>query len=216
MGHFSLIMASDNTLERTSFKSLDHLNDTLQTASSLLSVGGHFVGFVWDSAELWRQSVEVTSSMRRQDDYASHSLHSPQLPSPETLSVKETFSVASGHIHFHIPHLSAVLAAENEKIDLLAPKPLNRYLGINFKISMEGYTESLHICHAETMMEVAKAHGFVCCSFRNLLDFYDTFKLREDEALRKLQVYAKTVTKLLPEQKEAASMMSIFVFRKSH
>ena len=216
MGHFSLILASDNTLECSSFKSLEHLQETMQTVSSLLSVGGHFVGFVWDSAELWRQSVDVVSSVRRQDEYSSLSLTAIQPPSPQTLTIKDIFNVASGHIKFQIPRLGAVLAAEREKPDLLAPKPINRYFGIDMKVSMEGSTESLYICHIETMMEVAKSFGFVCCSFRNLLDFYETFKTRENEGLKKLQVHTKSVPKLLPEQEEAASMMSVFVFKKTH
>lgn len=215
VGQFSLLLASDSSLEQTSFKSLDHLKATFASVSSLLSSGGHFVGFVWDSAELWRKSVEVTSSNRRRDENSTNISSGPTPPPVEHIHVKDSFQVAGNHIQMEIPHLAAALAAEKEKPNVQASKPLNRYFGIDLRVTMEGKTESSHICHIESMMEVAKSFGFVCCSFRNLLDFYDSFKVREEEGLKKLQVFTRSVPKLLPEQKEAASMMAVFVFRKS-
>lgn len=215
LGQFTLLIASDCTLERTSFKTVDHLRATFKNVSSLLSRGGYFVGFVFDSAEMWSRSVSTGPNLRRRDDHSSFSSYGPQPPPSEHLIVKDSFTVANGHIQVEIPRMSSIVAADKEKIDLLAQRPSSRYFGIDTRIMMEGRTELLNICHAESMMEIAKSHGFVCLSFRNLLDFFDSFKTREEDALRKLQVFSKSVPKLLPEQRDAASMMAVFVMQKS-
>jgi hypothetical protein len=88
-------------------------------------------------------------------------------------------------------------------------------LGIDFDVTMEQRTETLYFVHIPTLMTAAKAVGMKCMSFTNLAEFYDLFRSREDELLRRSQTIGKTHPKLLPEQREAAALYAVYVFQKT-
>lgn len=194
----------------------------------MLEQGGHFAGFVWDSAEIWQRSVQVsegaqgmgTNVKNKMGGFSSSSSSSSPASGPSVSSIKDSFFAAGTYINVQIPRMAQMLGLEAKQmrpsenqlfLDWLPSSPT---LGLDISVNMEQRSENFFITHVETLVEAAKLVGLSCLSFRNLLDFYDSFKLREDEQLRKLQVYTKSVPKLLPEQKDAANLFALFVFVK--
>lgn len=201
LGRFHMVMATGSTLEKQMCRSSTDLMATLANISNLLIPGGFFVGMCFDSAEIW-----------------NHCIHS-QFSHPS--NPKPYFNTANNLIRIDFPKMAQFLALEEP---MTHPAPQQTFsewingaptLGIEFNVNMEQKNEKLFLVHSSTFVEAAKHVGLTCLSFRNLLEFYDTFKFREDDQLRKMQVFTKHCPKLQPEQKEATMLCSVFVFQKS-
>lgn len=201
LGTFSLLMSSGTALERTMCRSARDLMSTLQNIADLLVDGGYWCGSCFDSSELWNRAVHAASS--------SSSLS------------KTYYHVASGTIRIEFRNMPNFLGQDQSN---LSPRPDQLFsewlptaptLGIEFTVVMEQKTEQLFAVHIPTLLEAAKSVGLKCLSFRNLNEFYETFKIREEELFKKHQVTNKHAPKLLPEQRDAASLFSVFVFQKS-
>jgi hypothetical protein len=201
-GRFSMIMSTDVTLERYMCSSSANLMGTLTNISNLLVEGGFFVGTVFDSAEIWNHCIHT-------------SFANPSNP-------KSFFFMANSHMRVDFPKMAYFTSLDESTTHPSQDQSFSSWLptaptlGIQYSVNMEQKVENLFLVHTATLTEAAKLVGLKCLSFRNLIDFYDTFKLREEDQLRKLQVFTKHAPKLLPEQKEAASLFSIFVFQKTH
>jgi hypothetical protein len=199
-GRFSLIMSTDTTLEKIMFRSCNDLLSVLTNISNLLAPNGYFVGMAFDSGELWNRSI--------------HTLFS------NANAPKSYFHAASNHIRFDFKRMSYITSMDASST---VPAPDQLFsewlpnaptLGIEVTVNMEQKEENLFVVHSTTLIEAAKLVGLTCLSFRNLNEFYETFKHREEDQLRKLQVFTKSFPKIMPEQKDAVSLYSVFVFQK--
>ena len=202
LGRFSIVLSSDTALERILCKSSSDLMGALRNVAGLLKPGGFFAGMLIDSAEVWGRAIHVNTQK----------------------SLKSSFSTASGHISIDMKKMAYLTSMEPS---FLAPYPDQTFddwlstnpptLGLEYSLTTpegRGHAEELFVVHISTLVNAAAEVGLKCISFRNLIEFYDMFKLREEEQLRKMQVVTKHAPKILPDQKDAASLYAVFVFQK--
>lgn len=203
-GRFSLILSSDSALEKYLMRSPSDLMDTLRNIALLLKSGGFFAGFVVDSSEFWNRAIHVTNAQ---------------------LSSKPSFSAASNLIKIEMKKMASFTGLEPSQT---APHPQETFeewlssnpatVGLEYTLTTsEGaatLSNEMFVVHVPTFVNAAALVGLKCISFRNMVEFYDTFKGREEEQLRKMQVITKHAPKVLPDQKDAASLYSVFVFQK--
>lgn len=180
------------------FRSWRDLSVTLGNVAALLKDGGFWCGLCFDSGEIFTRTPT---------------------PNPSAPSQKNYFYTPNQLVRVEMRQM-----AQFSQMDplLLSPKPGQLFsewvqtapvFNIDFSVTMEKQ-ESLYLVHTQTLIDAAKSFGLRCHSFRNLSDFFLAFKNREDDQLNKLQVYTKELKQLLPEQREAAALLAVFVFQK--
>lgn len=200
-----MVITGDGVLEKTMCRSWRDLSATVGNIANLLKPGGFFVGHIFDSGEIWSRIAASAPS-------SSHS--------------KNSFHTNGNLIRIEMNHFgssSANSSSSAQDLTLLSPKPTQLAsqwvqtaptYGLDFSVTMENKTESLYLVHTQTLIEAAKAVGLRCLSLRNMGDFYETFKNREDEQLKRL-VFNKDTPGLLNEQRDASTLFCVFVFQKT-
>lgn len=195
LGTFDMLLSCDPFLERKLFFSSDDLLNILGNISSLLKPGAFWTGICFDSSEIWLRIVKNP--------------------------LKPSFSTQNGLIKVELKNISKLFPQDPliyYPESSLGTEWLSssQTFGIDIIVSMENKLDHLFLIHFPTLIGALKKVGMKCLSIRNLNEFYDIFKTREEDQLKKMGILSSKIPHLLPEQKDAMSLFCVYVFQKEN
>lgn len=168
------------------FRSNEDLCSVLSFVSSVLKDKGLFFGISFDSSEIW---ARITKSQ---------------------IINRSFFTTQKDLLRLEFEDTNKLYHYNNEG----GVDDFSSNIGISYNVLIENRKQSNYMIHNQTLINVAKHYGLYLVDMTNCAEYYQTQKHRWFEELKRMNVFAKPKNNILPEQKDALSLYTTFVFQK--
>lgn len=173
-------------LDNYLFRSKDELCEIFAFASNILKDGGFFFGLVFDASEIFTRTTK------------------------SQMIGKTYFQTQKDLIRVDFRDIGKLYQNVYESSDQSAED----HLGIGYEVFLENKKQTNYMIHSQTFINVAKQFGLYLVEMTNCSEFYQLHKNRWFEELKRMNAFAKPKNSILPEQRDALSLYTTFVFQK--
>lgn len=188
---FDVLVSFGNDLDEHLFESQGNAHSILSNISKLLKNKGYFFGLSFDSSELWTRITKVFTSNRT------------------------SFQTQKELIHIDFPDISLLYNHPDDIYkESIEDSISSSNFGIRFYSFLENRRNTNYLIHIPTFINIAKKYNLYLVEMTNCVEFYQLQKSRWFEELKKMNVFMKPKNIILPEQRDALSLYTTFVFQK--